>query len=76
MIDRLPDIAPDTIGFRAGEIERQDYEEVLVPALRQAVESGAGLRTLYVIEATPDVARVFGLDEIDAATAWVADDVR
>jgi hypothetical protein len=77
MIERLGDMPPDTIGLRAaGEIERQDYDEVIVPALRQAVESGAGLRTLHVIEGIPDVARVFALDDIDAAKSWVADDVR
>jgi len=124
MIERLPDMPPGTIGFRAeGEIEREDYDEVLVPELRRAVEAGAGLRTLYVIEdldeiepgalwadtklgfdlgvrhhdvwvrsaivtdiewmarATklfawmiPGEARVFALDELDAAKAWVAAD--
>lgn len=50
MIERLPDVPPATIGFRvAGEIEREDYEEVLAPELRRALETGSGLRTLYVI---------------------------
>ena len=113
-----------TVGFRAaGEIEREDYDEVLVPELSRMVEAGGGLRTLYVIEdldeiepgalwadtklgfdlgvrhhqawvrsaivtdidwmarATklfawmiPGEARVFALDELDAAKAWVAAD--
>jgi hypothetical protein len=123
MIERLKHMPPGTIGFRAkGEIEREDYDEVLVPELRRMVEAGNGLRTLYVIEdleeiepgalwadsklgydlgvrhhdvwvrsaivtdidwmarATklfawmiPGEARVFELDELDAAKAWVAD---
>ena len=122
MIERLADMPQGTVGFRAaGEIEREDYDEVLVPELRRAMEAGSGLRTLYVIEdldeiepgalwadsklgfdlgvrhhdawvrsaivtdidwmarATrlfawmiPGEARVFGLDELDAAKAWVA----
>ena len=122
MIERLTAMPPGTVGFRAaGEIEREDYDEVLVPELRRAVEAGGGLRTLYVIEdleeiepgalwadsklgfdlgvrhhdawvrtaivtdidwmarATrlfawmiPGEARVFGLDELEQAKAWVA----
>ena len=38
---------PGTVGFRAeGEIEDDDYEDVLVPGLRRALEQGGGLRTL------------------------------
>jgi hypothetical protein len=62
MIERMTDMPAGTIGFRAaGDIEREDYDEVLVPELRRAVESGAGLRTLYVIE---------DLDEIEPAALW------
>ena len=62
MIERLESMPPGTLGFRAaGEIEREDYDEVLVPALRKAVESGGGLRTLYVIE---------DLDEIEPGALW------
>jgi hypothetical protein len=40
MVERLRDMPPGTIGFRArGEIERDDYADVLVPELRRAVES-------------------------------------
>ena len=53
---------PGTVGFRAaGEIEREDYDDVLVPELDRALEAGGGLRTLYVIE---------DLDEIDAGALW------
>jgi SpoIIAA-like len=62
MIERLKHMPPGTIGFRArGEIEREDYDEVLVPELRRAVEAGDGLRTLYVIE---------DLEEIEPGALW------
>ena len=62
MIEQLPDMPPATIGFRvAGEVERKDYEEVLAPELRRALETGTGLRTLYVIE---------DLDEIEPGALW------
>ena len=62
MVERLADMPPGTIGFRAaGEIEREDYDKVLAPALHEALETGGGLRTLYVIE---------DLDEIEPAALW------
>ena len=62
MIERLRDMPTGTIGFRVdGEVERDDYDELLVPELRRALESGGGLRTLYVIE---------DLDEIEPGALW------
>jgi hypothetical protein len=62
MIERLSDMPAGTLGFRvAGEIEREDYTEVLAPELRRALEAGGGLRTLYVIE---------HLDEIEPGALW------
>jgi SpoIIAA-like len=62
VIERLTDMPAGTIGFRAaGEIEREDYEEVLVPELRRALETGGRLRTLYLIE---------DLDEIEPGALW------
>jgi hypothetical protein len=62
MVERLAGMPPGTIGFRvAGEIEREDYDKVLTPELRRALERGGGLRTLYVIE---------DLDEIDPGALW------
>jgi hypothetical protein len=62
VIERLTDMPPGTIGFRAaGEIEREDYDEVLAPELRRALEAGGGLRTLYLIE---------DLDEIEPGALW------
>jgi len=62
MVERLADMPPGTIGFRvAGEIEREDYDEVLGLGLQRALEAGGGLRTLYVIE---------DLDEIEPGALW------
>ena len=62
MIERLADMPAGTVGFRvAGEIEADDYEDVLVPELQRALEAGGGLRTLYVID---------DLDEIEPGALW------
>jgi hypothetical protein len=62
MIERLTDMPAGTLGFRAArDIEREDYTDVLVPELQRALATGAGLRTLYVIE---------DLDEIEAGALW------
>src|SRR3954454_3413140 len=51
-----------TLGFRAsGRIEPSDYEDVLSPALHAAVDSGGGLRALYLIE---------DLVEIEPSALW------
>jgi hypothetical protein len=61
MIERLQDMPPGTVGFRvAGEIEREDYSDLLVPELHKALAAGR-LRTLYLIER---------LDEIDPSALW------
>jgi hypothetical protein len=42
MVERLADMPPGTIGFRATrEIEREDYDKVLPPELDRALETGA-----------------------------------
>lgn len=62
MIERLTDMPAGTLGFRAaGEIERDDYDDVLVPELRRALQGGGELRTLYLIEA---------IDEIEPSALW------
>jgi hypothetical protein len=62
MIERMSVMPPGTLGFRVrGEIEREDYDNVLTPELRRAIEAGAGLRTLYVIE---------DLDEMEPGAVW------
>jgi len=50
MVERIEDMPAGTIGFRAsGEVSRDDYREVLEPALRQAVDEGE-VRMLYVVD--------------------------
>ena len=62
MIKRITEMPAGTVGFRvAGEVEREDYTEVLVPELRRALDGGDGLRTLYLIE---------DLDEIEPGALW------
>ena len=62
VIERLPDMPPGTLGFRAtGEIEREDYDEVLVPALHEAMADGGTLRTLYLVE---------DIDELEPGALW------
>jgi SpoIIAA-like len=47
MIEALSDMPPGTIGFRAtGHLTRDDYRDVLEPALEAAVESGE-VRLVY-----------------------------
>lgn len=61
MIELLTDMPPGTIGFRvSGDVEREDYDNVLTPELNRALEAGP-LRTLYVIEA---------LDAMEPAALW------
>jgi hypothetical protein len=61
VIERLTDMPPGTIGFRAsGTIERKDYAEVLTPALHEALDAG-DLRALYVIE---------DLHEMEPSALW------
>jgi hypothetical protein len=61
VIERLTDMPPGTLGFRAtGEIKREDYDKVLTPELKTALEAGE-LRTLYVIE---------DLEEIEPGALW------
>jgi SpoIIAA-like len=62
MIKRIAEMPAGTVGFRvAGEVEREDYRDVLVPELRRALDAGGGLRTLYLIE---------DLDEIEPGALW------
>jgi hypothetical protein len=41
MIEPVDDMPPGTIGFRAtGNVTRDEYRDVLLPAMRQAAEAG------------------------------------
>ena len=50
MIERITDMPEGTLGMRvSGRIKRSDYETVLGPELRAAVEAGR-VRALFVVE--------------------------
>jgi hypothetical protein len=67
MVERLRDMSAGTAGFRfTGEVERDDYEDVLVPELDKALDGGQGLRTLHLIE---------DLEEIEPGALWADADV-
>jgi hypothetical protein len=49
VIEPLGGMPPDTIGFRAtGQVTRDEYRDVLLPAMREAAEAGE-VRMLFVI---------------------------
>lgn len=49
MIERIDGMPPGTVGLRAaGKLSKEDYTEVLEPALREGVESGE-LRLLFLL---------------------------
>jgi len=63
MIERLDDVPAGVIGLRAsGKLTRDDYKDVLEPALKEAVDSGEA-RVLFVL---PD------FDRLEAG-AWIED---
>jgi hypothetical protein len=62
MVERMTDMPAGVLGFRVtGEVERSDYQNVLVPELQRAIDAGEGLRTLYLIEE---------LEEMEAGALW------
>jgi hypothetical protein len=49
VIERIDDMPPGTIGLRAsGKLTRDDYRDVLEPALKEGIDSGE-LRLLFVL---------------------------
>lgn len=49
MVERIDDMPAGTIGFRAsGKLTRDDYRQVMEPALRAAAEAGE-IRMLFVL---------------------------
>jgi hypothetical protein len=62
MIERMDDMPAGTLGFRvSGEVEREDYDDVLVPGLRKALGNGGRVRAVYVIE---------DLEELEPGALW------
>ena len=63
MIERIEEMPAGTIGLRAsGKLSKDDYREVLEPALREGVESGE-LRLVFVLT---------GFDGLEPG-AWIED---
>jgi hypothetical protein len=63
MIEKIEDMPAGTIGFKAsGKIRRDDYRDVLEPALREAAEAG-------------EIRMLFELSDFDGveAAAWYED---
>lgn len=55
MIERIADMPPGTVGFRAsGAVSADDYRDVLEPDLQRAAEAGE-IRLIYVIEGDLDM---------------------
>jgi hypothetical protein len=62
MVERMNDMPEGTLGFRVdGDVERDDYTDILRPALEEAMRSGESLRTLYLLE---------DLDDIEGGALW------
>ena len=50
MFKQMFDMPPGTIGFEAvGEIDDDDFEDVVAPVLRQQIAAGRKLRLLYLL---------------------------
>jgi hypothetical protein len=50
MIELIADMPPNTFGFRgSGKFSKDDYTEVLIPPLREAIERGEKMRMLFQI---------------------------
>jgi hypothetical protein len=50
MVERIDQMPAGTVGFRAsGKLTREDYREVLVPTLEEAIDAGE-VRMLFVLK--------------------------
>jgi hypothetical protein len=50
MFKQIHSMPPGTVGFEAvGEIDDDDFEDVVAPVLRQQIASGHKLRLLYLL---------------------------
>ena len=70
MLKRIADMPTGTVGFEAhGEVEDDDWEEVVEPVLRQELAGGGKLRALYLLG--PTTGEVEG-DAIEAGAGFRA----
>jgi hypothetical protein len=72
MIERIEDMPAGTIGLRAsGKLSRDDYREVLEPALKEGIDSGE-LRFLFVLSDFDGLAAgAFPEDLKTGLSAWL-----
>ena len=74
MIERIEDMPAGTIGLRAsGKLTREDYQQVLEPALQEGVESGE-LRLLFAMSDFDGLEPGAVIDDVETGLrAWVRD---
>jgi hypothetical protein len=74
MIERIEEMPTGTIGLRAtGKLTREDYQEVLEPALKEGVEAGE-LRLLFVMPDFDGLEPGAMIDDVETGLrAWVRD---
>ncbi len=74
MIERIEDMPSETIGLRAsGKLTREDYQQVLEPALKEGVESGE-LRLLFEMPDFDGLEPGAMIDDLETGLrAWVRD---
>lgn len=74
MIERIDEMPAGTIGLRAsGKLTREDYQEVLEPALKEGVEAGE-LRLLFVMPDFDGLEPGAMIDDVETGLrAWVRD---
>ena len=50
MLELIPDLPDNTVGIRAiGDVEDEDYEDVLVPEIERRLAHHDKIRLLYVL---------------------------
>jgi hypothetical protein len=48
VLEPIEEMPPGTLGFRSvGPLQREDYADVLVPALREKIDAGEEIRLLF-----------------------------
>jgi hypothetical protein len=74
MIERIEEMPAGTIGLRAsGKLTREDYQQVLEPALKEGVEAGE-LRLLFVMPEFDGLEPGAMIDDVETGLrAWVRD---
>lgn len=74
MIERIEKMPAGTIGLRAsGKLTREDYQQVLEPALKEGVESGE-LRLLFEMPDFDGLEPGAVIDDVETGLrAWVRD---